>query len=89
MTTRAGGLLIRLLLEIVPGGVLGRLGSRGSCKRITLRRPRVVVVGRVGDDQHIGIRSAALYLLPRRASLGAATPVIPPDVHGTRSARGT
>ena len=41
----------------------------------------MVVLRRVCDDQHIRIGSAALHLLPRRASLGTATSVIAPDIY--------
>ena len=41
------------------------------------RRRRVVaVVALVGDDEHVGVVVGALHVLPRRAALHGAAPVV-------------
>lgn len=66
------------------GGGLGRgLSSGGAGEGVALRRPWVVVLGGVGDDQHIRVGSAPLHLLPRRTSLRTATPIVTPTFNST------
>jgi hypothetical protein len=53
----------------------------GLLERAVLRpghRAGVVVLVGVGDEHHVRIGLAPLHLLPRRAPLGAAAPVVSP-----------
>ena len=70
------------LLQVVRGTVLAVLGvvrPRRAGERVALRRPRVVVLRVVGDDEQAWVCPAALHLLPRRASFRAAAPVVPSE----------
>jgi hypothetical protein len=51
-------------------------------------RRRVVVLAGVGEDEGVGVRAAALHLLPRRTPLGAAAPVVSPVRSRNRAAGG-
>ena len=70
------------LLQVVRGIVLAVLGvvrPRRAGERVALRRPRVVVLRVVGDDEQAWVCPATLHLLPRRASFRAAAPVVPSE----------
>lgn len=53
-------------------------GERGQVERL-----RVVVVVLVGDDEHPGVAATPLHVLPRRAVLDAAAPVVAPWMRGS------
>ena len=53
-------------------------GERGEVERL-----RVVVVVLVRDDEHPGVAATPLHVLPRRAVLDAAAPVVSP-AHPTK-----
>lgn len=71
---------------ICVAAVLRVVGPSGAGEHIALRRPWVVVLRGVGDDQHVGVRPAALHLLPCRAPLGATASVVPSGhaMHGKK-----
>ncbi|RWV83312.1 hypothetical protein GW17_00055099, partial [Ensete ventricosum] len=60
----------------------GRLLLVGSCRVVVVvvpvERPGVVVVEGVSNHDHGWVDAAPLHLLPRRAPLGAAAPVVAP-----------
>lgn len=63
------------------GGGRGRRGvllAGAAGEGVAVGGSGVVVVGGEGDDEHAWVGPASLHLLPRRASLGAATSVVPP-----------
>jgi hypothetical protein len=72
--------------ESDPSDGLSSLRVRGG-EHGGVQRLRVVVVVLVGDDQHGGVAAAPLHVLPRRAVLLAAAPVVSPapTIQTTRS----
>jgi len=76
-----GVMVMVMVMVMAPGrrgGGQGRPGGTGE--RVALRRPWVVVLGGVGDDEHGRVGAAALHLLAGGAALGAAAAVVPPRV---------
>jgi len=66
----------------------GALVAGGAGERVAVGRRRVVVLAGVGEDEGVGVRAAALHLLPRRTPLGAAAPVVSPVRSRNRAAGG-
>lgn len=64
-----------------PTGFHSSFGVGGGGEHRGIERLRVVVVVLVGDDQHAGVAAAPLHVLPRRAVLLAAAPVVSPAPH--------